>query len=367
MSPAARRRALDGGVLAFATVLPGIVETLELLENLGWLRSVRVRPLPGRRGKEKAVLALGAACFVLPLAWPDALLPADLGQLRVPARALEPPPRAAQLPARPGGGRSRPVLPHARWPASSAALLWETWNFWARTKWIYTVPGFEGLKLFEMPLAGFLGFPPFAVECVVVAALPGRPGAIGSRRAPCARRARWRRSCLGPAAVLGMFAAVDPVTVDSVYVPLAGLDVVPARTPRAAGRGRPGQPRAASCARRRTPRERRAWAGRASGPPAEDSSAARARVALVMHRGLGLERAPTSTRSASARATTWRAGRRTRWRPRSRAGAPATRATVPRAAGAGVDERARGRYDRRRAMTRRRRTSTAAFTRSASM
>jgi hypothetical protein len=43
-------------------------------------------------------------------------------------------------------------------------FLWEFWNFWAQAKWIYTVPFFEELKLFEMPLLGFLGFPPFAVS-----------------------------------------------------------------------------------------------------------------------------------------------------------------------------------------------------------
>ena len=43
-------------------------------------------------------------------------------------------------------------------------LLWEFWNFWAQAKWVYTVPFFEELKLFEMPLLGFLGFPPFAVS-----------------------------------------------------------------------------------------------------------------------------------------------------------------------------------------------------------
>ena len=47
-------------------------------------------------------------------------------------------------------------------------FLWEFWNFWATTKWIYTVPFFEELKLFEMPVLGFFGFPPFAVECYVI-------------------------------------------------------------------------------------------------------------------------------------------------------------------------------------------------------
>ena len=47
-------------------------------------------------------------------------------------------------------------------------LLWEFWNYWAITKWTYTVPFFGNIKLFEMPVLGFLGFPPFAVECWVI-------------------------------------------------------------------------------------------------------------------------------------------------------------------------------------------------------
>lgn len=44
-------------------------------------------------------------------------------------------------------------------------FLWEFWNYWAGAKWHYTVPIMEHVKLFEMPLPGFLGFPPFALEC----------------------------------------------------------------------------------------------------------------------------------------------------------------------------------------------------------
>ena len=44
-------------------------------------------------------------------------------------------------------------------------LLWEFWNYWSHAKWIYSVPIMENLKLFEMPLPGYLGFPAFAVEC----------------------------------------------------------------------------------------------------------------------------------------------------------------------------------------------------------
>ena len=44
-------------------------------------------------------------------------------------------------------------------------VLWEFWNYWSGAKWHYTVPIMEHLKVFEMPLPGYLGFPPFALEC----------------------------------------------------------------------------------------------------------------------------------------------------------------------------------------------------------
>jgi hypothetical protein len=66
-------------------------------------------------------------------------------------------------------------------------LLWELVNYWSRAKWHYTVPIMENVKLFEMPLPGYLGFPAFAFECftmyVFVRLLfdrliaPRRPGA----------------------------------------------------------------------------------------------------------------------------------------------------------------------------------------------
>ncbi|MBI3401794.1 MAG: hypothetical protein HY048_10265 [Acidobacteria bacterium] len=43
--------------------------------------------------------------------------------------------------------------------------LWEFWNYWSRAKWRYTVPIMEHIKIFEMPVPGYLGFPAFALEC----------------------------------------------------------------------------------------------------------------------------------------------------------------------------------------------------------
>ncbi len=85
-----------------------------------------------------------------------------------------------------------------------------------------------------------------------------------------------------------MFAAVDPVVVDSVYVPVARLDVVPpvvrARL-HAAGIESPQQLLRATA----RASDRADWAARTA-LPLEDLEEARARVELVVHRGLGLGR-----------------------------------------------------------------------------
>ncbi len=45
-------------------------------------------------------------------------------------------------------------------------FLWEFWNWLSVTRWIYSVPFFEGFKVFEMPLPGYLGFLVFSVGTV---------------------------------------------------------------------------------------------------------------------------------------------------------------------------------------------------------
>jgi hypothetical protein len=47
-------------------------------------------------------------------------------------------------------------------------FLWEFWNYWAYTKWYYTVPILENIKIFEIPFLGFLAYGPFALELYVM-------------------------------------------------------------------------------------------------------------------------------------------------------------------------------------------------------
>ena len=49
-------------------------------------------------------------------------------------------------------------------------FCWETWNYFALAKWVYSVPWVHRFQIWEMPLIGFGGYLPFGVECAAVTA-----------------------------------------------------------------------------------------------------------------------------------------------------------------------------------------------------
>jgi hypothetical protein len=59
--------------------------------------------------------------------------------------------------------------------AALAALLcgffWEMWNYHSLAKWIYSIPYVERIKIFEMPILGYMGYLPFGLLCIEVSEL----------------------------------------------------------------------------------------------------------------------------------------------------------------------------------------------------
>ena len=163
--PDARWARWVGIALAFATVLPAIFLAARALESWGVIRSVRVAAMrvtaPGLRLTSLA----GIVFLVLPLVWPRYFFPLVWGATTLLAEPAlyRREPRWSLIADLERGELGR-IL---RLLAAGAfiGLMWELYNSIARSRWIYTVPGLENLKLFEMPLLGFLGFPVFALEC----------------------------------------------------------------------------------------------------------------------------------------------------------------------------------------------------------
>jgi hypothetical protein len=162
-------------ILAFATVLPGIFETaslvLALMQKFLPSGTIRGRPFAVSRLNIGLQLALGVAMLALMLVFPRNCFCLVWGfayfltdpicywiwrkEKNHAGRSL-----LGQLAA---GDNTRLVALLAA--GFICGGLWEAWNLGARTKWIYSVPFFDELKLGEMPVLGFMGFPPFVLEC----------------------------------------------------------------------------------------------------------------------------------------------------------------------------------------------------------
>jgi hypothetical protein len=158
-----------GYLWSFATITPAIFETADLVEAFGWFKPAR--PLRFSPGAEGAMVVFGAACLVAPLVMPQHVarylfVLVWLGFVFL----LDPINHRLGLPSLLGdlaaGRRSRFYsLFISGWVCG---WLWEFWNYWAAAKWHYIFPMFQNWKIFEMPIPGYLGFLPFALECFVM-------------------------------------------------------------------------------------------------------------------------------------------------------------------------------------------------------
>ncbi len=156
-----------GYTVCYATVLPGLFETRDLLAAYGLFSKSKVRPISSSTHWYSPFVATGLVSFALPLLWPQFFFPLVWG---IFIFLLEPLNHKLGLPSlmrewQQGTLRTFFLLLFA---GAICGLLWEFWNYWALTKWEYTVPYVGWLKVFEMPILGFLGFPPFAVACYVM-------------------------------------------------------------------------------------------------------------------------------------------------------------------------------------------------------
>ncbi len=156
-----------GYAIAYGTVLPGIFETTELLESLGLLKKSNIKKTVISGGGHSILILLGILCLVssvlipeycFPLIWVGFIFLLEPLNYRFGGRSL--------LKNLEEGSPQKIYLLFIA--GLICGFLWEFWNFWALSKWVYTVPFFYEGKGFEMPFLGFLGFPPFAVQAYVM-------------------------------------------------------------------------------------------------------------------------------------------------------------------------------------------------------
>ncbi len=161
----------SGYFWSFATIWPAIYEIYELIRNLNILSSVKVKPVHLTRRKLVISFASGLICMFLPFTVPPEIAkylaaPVWIGMIFL----LDPLNHSLNRHSlwRDWGKGDLSILFQLFLTGLIAGILWEFWNYWATAKWIYTVPILGHIKIFEMPVLGYLGFVPFAVEVFVM-------------------------------------------------------------------------------------------------------------------------------------------------------------------------------------------------------
>jgi hypothetical protein len=163
--------------VSFSTVIPAVFETATLMRSFSWMERFAAGPrVPITRRVFVGLLVIGLAMLALmlflptifyPFAWTSLLFifepinywtgrPCFLRKLRE--------------------GDWRTVMSLA-FGALVCGFFWEMWNYYAFPKWTYHIPGLAFCHIFEMPLLGYGGYVPFALELYALKNFiwPGRP------------------------------------------------------------------------------------------------------------------------------------------------------------------------------------------------
>ena len=159
--------------ICFSSVLPAVTSTAALLHTFAPFDDARfadLKPVNMRSWQTIALLGTVAAIgltgivflpqYTFPLLWLSPLFAFLLIQ------TLLGEPCILGIP----GGRNWALVLRFACAALICGLCWETWNYYAVAKWVYSVPFVHRFQIWEMPLIGFAGYLPFGVECAAVTA-----------------------------------------------------------------------------------------------------------------------------------------------------------------------------------------------------
>ncbi len=151
--------------LSFSTVMPAVFGTAEWLSGLTggfprWRRGPRV---PASLPVTLGFFLAGWGMLALMLLWPRYFFFFIWGCVYLILEPLNVWLGNTHLLRWTERGDWRPIA--ALWSGVLVtAFFWEMWNVYSYPKWVYTVPFVDCCHLFEMPLLGYLGYLPFALE-----------------------------------------------------------------------------------------------------------------------------------------------------------------------------------------------------------
>lgn len=160
--------------LSFSTVMPAVFGTAELLSSFLRGPSIRGPAVRLTRAGLAATFVLGWCMLGLLLIWPRYFFPlvwVSVYLITDPANVWL---GNRSLLKYAGEGQWRHIVALAL-GCLVCAFFWEMWNFYSYPKWIYHVPFVDFLRIFEMPLLGYLGYIPFSWELFAIYQFVARP------------------------------------------------------------------------------------------------------------------------------------------------------------------------------------------------
>lgn len=152
------------GTLSFSTVLPALFETVELLKSIHLFNKNKLR-MKHKISKSTlhVMMASGVGCFFISMILPKIAFPLiwlSFFLILDPINYLHKQPSIIRH-----FKEGKIAMPLVLMVAGIImGILWEFWNYWAIPKWTYHIPYVGFLKVFEMPILGYLGYPLFALE-----------------------------------------------------------------------------------------------------------------------------------------------------------------------------------------------------------
>jgi hypothetical protein len=150
--------------VSFSTVIPAVFETAALMRSFSWMERFAAGPrVPATRPVFVGLLVIGLAMLALMLLLPAIFYPFAWTSLLL---IFEPINYWTGRPYFLRGLREgdwRTVMSVAL-GALVCGFFWEMWNYYAFPKWTYHIPGLAFFHIFEMPLLGYGGYVPFALE-----------------------------------------------------------------------------------------------------------------------------------------------------------------------------------------------------------
>jgi hypothetical protein len=150
--------------LSFSTVMPAVFGTAEWVGVWKGVRCLGPGPIIRKTpALLRGLFAAGCLMLLLLLVWPKVFFPLVWCSVYCIIEPLNVKLGNRSLLDDLARGDWRPVI-----ALSTGCLIcgffWEMWNFYSRPKWIYRIPYADVFHLFEMPLAGYLGYIPFSLE-----------------------------------------------------------------------------------------------------------------------------------------------------------------------------------------------------------